>query len=280
MPNSIPANTMERLQKVLARAGLGSRRTIESWIEAGRIHVNDHLATLGESVSLSDEVRLDGRKITLRALTAPERKILCYHKQVGEVSTRADPEGRPTVFDNLPVLKHGRWIAVGRLDTNTAGLLLFTTDGELAHRLMHPKYQFEREYAVRILGEVADTALKNMLAGVELEDGMAHFKHLTEAGGAGANHWYHVVITEGRKREVRRLWESQGVTVSRLMRIRFGPVSMPRGLRAGHYVELDEIITQTLLQQVELVEAVPTTKRVVLKSKAKPANMQKHHHKR
>lgn len=256
MPNSTPDQPSERLQKVLARAGLGSRRTIETWIEAGRIQVNDHLATLGECVSITDQIRLDGKILALHALATPERKIICYHKQIGEVSTRADPEGRPTVFDNLPVLKHGRWIAVGRLDTNTAGLLLFTTDGELAHRLMHPKYQFEREYAVRVLGEVSEQALQNMLAGVTLDDGQAKFKQIVEAGGAGANHWYHVIITEGRKREVRRLWESQGIVVSRLMRIRFGPVLMPRGLMAGRYVELDPTMTQTLLEIVGLAEPV------------------------
>jgi 23S rRNA pseudouridine2605 synthase len=256
MPNSTPDHPAERLQKVLARAGLGSRRTIETWIEAGRIQVNDHLATLGECVSITDEIRLDGKVLALRVLSTPERKIICYHKQIGEVSTRSDPEGRPTVFDNLPVLKHGRWIAVGRLDTNTAGLLLFTTDGELAHRLMHPMYEFEREYAVRVLGEVSEQALQNMLAGVELEDGMAKFKQIVEAGGAGANHWYHVIITEGRKREVRRLWESQNITVSRLMRIRFGPVLMPRGLMSGRYVELDPAMTQTLLELVGLADIV------------------------
>lgn len=277
MPNSIPDNSTERLQKVLARAGLGSRRTIETWIEAGRIHINDHLATLGECISVTDEIRLDGRKLTLRALTTPERKIICYHKQIGEVSTRSDPEGRPTVFDNLPVLKHGRWISIGRLDTNTAGLLLFTTDGELAHRLMHPKYQLEREYAVRILGEVEDIKLKNMLAGVELEDGMAQFKQVIEAGGSGANHWYHVIITEGRKREVRRLWESQGVTVSRLMRIRFGPVLMPRGLRAGHHVELDEATAQILLEQVGLIEPKPPAKRTAPTPKTKQGNVHRYH---
>ncbi len=256
MPNSTPDQPTERLQKVLARAGLGSRRTIETWIEAGRIQVNNHLATLGECVSITDEIRLDGKVLSLRSLSMPERKVICYHKQIGEVSTRFDPEGRPTVFDNLPVLKHGRWIAVGRLDTNTAGLLLFTTDGELAHRLMHPKYEFEREYAVRVLGEVSNQALQNMLTGVELEDGLAKFKQIVEAGGAGANHWYHVIITEGRKREVRRLWESQGIVVSRLMRIRFGPVLMPRGLMAGRYTELDATLTQTLLEQVGLAESV------------------------
>jgi len=213
---------------------------------------------------------LDGRKLALRALSEPERKILCYHKQIGEVSTRSDPEGRPTVFDNLPVLKHGRWIAIGRLDANTAGLLLFTTDGELAYRLMHPQYEMEREYAVRILGEVSETALKNVLAGVELEDGVARFKQVVEAGGAGANHWYHVVITEGRKREVRRLWESQNVTVSRLMRIRFGPVLMPRGLRAGRHLELDDATTQLLLQQVGLVEPPPLKKTLSRSKRSAP----------
>jgi 23S rRNA pseudouridine2605 synthase len=242
----------EKLQKVLARAGLGSRRVIETWIQDGRVQVNRHTATLGERVSTTDEIRVDKRKLSLSDLHAPPRKILCYHKPVGEVCTRHDPEERTTVFEQLPPLKQGRWISVGRLDLNTAGLLLLTTDGELAHRLMHPSYNIEREYAVRILGEVDKAMLKRLRAGVHLDDGMAHFKQIVDAGGTGANHWYHVILGEGRKHEVRRLWESQGVTVSRLIRIRFGPIYLPRGLRAGDYIKLDSQSQKALLQTVGL----------------------------
>ncbi len=254
-----PPSPPEKLQKVLARAGLESRRQIETWIQDGRVQINQHTATIGERVSTNDEIRVDGHKISLSRLSEPPRKILCYHKPVGEVCTRHDPDGRTTVFEQLPRPKQGRWINVGRLDLTTAGLLLLTTDGELAHRLMHPSYNIEREYAVRILGEVDKAMLKRLHNGVQLDDGMARFKQIIDAGGVGANHWYHVILNEGRNHEVRRLWESQGVTVSRLMRIRFGPVFLPKGLRMGEYVDLDEQSQQALLQLVGLNVPPPST---------------------
>lgn len=247
----------ERLQKVLARAGIGSRREIEMWIRAGRIHINRQVAALGDRVNLQDDIRIDGRKLRSTALHTPARQILCYYKPTGEVCSRRDPEGRPTIFDKLPRPRQGRWISVGRLDFNTAGLLLLTTDGELAHRLMHPSYVIEREYAVRILGEVDDAMLARLKTGVLLEDGEAHFLNILNAGGDGANHWYHVVVTEGRKHEVRRLWESQGVTVSRLLRIRYGPIMLPKGLHMGKFVDLSKENEDALLNAVGLYEPPP-----------------------
>jgi 23S rRNA pseudouridine2605 synthase len=226
----------ERLQKILARAGYGSRRQIEDWIRAGRISVNGSPAELGLSVTAADTIKIDGRPVAVTvAHSRPVPRTILYHKPVGELTTRADPQGRPTVFDTLPPLKTARWIAVGRLDLNTDGLLLLTTDGELANRLMHPSSEIEREYAVRVLGAVSPEVLGRLLEGVELEDGRAAFVTLRDAGGSGANHWYHVTLKEGRNREVRRLWESQGVTVSRLMRVRFGPIGLPRELRPGRH---------------------------------------------
>lgn len=242
----------EKLQKVLARAGLGSRRQIETWIQEGRVQVNRKNAIIGQRVSDKDDIRLNGRRVNSKRLQAQTRQIICYHKPVGEVCTRRDPDGRPTIFKNLPLLTAGRWISVGRLDINTSGLILLTTDGELANRLMHPSYGLEREYAVRVLGKVDDDMLVRLKTGVELEDGMACFDAIQQAGGDGANHWYHVVIKEGRKREVRRLWESQGITVSRLMRIRYGQVRLPAYLRAGHWAELDKDVMTDLLKQVDL----------------------------
>lgn len=237
----------EKIQKVLARAGLGSRRQIETWIRDGRVQINRHTATIGDRINQTDKIHLNGHKLRLHS---PPRQILCYHKPIGEVCTRHDPENRSTIFENLPPPKHGRWINVGRLDINTMGLLLLTNDGELAHRLMHPSYTIEREYAVRILGEVNEEVVKRLRDGVRLSDGMASFKRISDAGGSGANHWYHVILNEGRKNEVRRLWESQGLTVSRLIRIRFGPFSLPRGLRLGRYIELNNQNQQALLQAV------------------------------
>jgi 23S rRNA pseudouridine2605 synthase len=229
----------ERLQKFLARAGYGSRRQIEEWIRAGRIRVNERPAELGVSVGAQDRIELDGKAVAVAvALSRPAPRTILYHKPAGELTTRADPQGRPTVFDRLPPLKTARWIAVGRLDFNTDGLLLLTTDGELANRLMHPSSEIEREYAVRVLGAVSPETLERLLAGVELDDGQAAFGSLRDAGGSGVNHWYHVTLKEGRNREVRRLWESQGVKVSRLIRVRFGPIGLPRELRPGRYREL------------------------------------------
>jgi 23S rRNA pseudouridine2605 synthase len=236
----------ERLQKVLARAGCGSRRQVEAWIAAGRVSVNGQVAKLGDQVGLRARIDLDGRPLLNVRHGALERRVIAYHKPEGEVCTRSDPEGRPTIFDHLPPLKGARWISVGRLDINTSGLLLLTTDGELAHALMHPSRAIEREYAVRVFGELSEIAVQRLLQGVELEDGPARFERIEDAGGAGANHWYHVSLCEGRNREVRRLWESQGVRVTRLIRVRFGAVPLPKGLRRGAWRELDSASVETL----------------------------------
>ncbi len=244
----------EKLQKVLARAGCGSRREMEAKIQEGRVSVNGKVAQLGDRVSETDVLRVDGKPVSRRAMTI-QRRVIAYHKPVGEMVTRSDPEGRPTVFDNLPRLTGSRWIAVGRLDLNTSGLMLFTTDGELANRLMHPRHSIEREYAVRVLGEVDPAVLERLRTGIELEDGPARFNTLVEAGGEGANHWYHVTLTEGRNREVRRMWESQGCTVSRLIRVRFGPVTLPRFLRLGKSVDLQPGLVDQLLLTVGMKKA-------------------------
>lgn len=241
----------ERLQKILARQGLGSRREIEDWIRAGRLSVNGKTATLGVTVTESDQVQLDGKPIAVSE-QRPYPRVIAYHKPEGELTTRRDPEGRPTVFDKLPELRQGRWVAIGRLDINTAGLLLLTDDGELANRLMHPSQQVEREYAVRVFGEVDGLVIDNLLQGVQLEDGLARFEAITEAGGRGANQWYHVVLREGRNREVRRLWESQGVQVSRLIRVRYGPVELRPGLKQGHWENLPTALVNQLLNLVGL----------------------------
>ncbi|MFM2318738.1 MAG: hypothetical protein RLZZ215_1359 [Pseudomonadota bacterium] len=242
----------ERIQKLLSRAGYGSRREIERWIEAGDILVNGKLAELGQPISEQDKVILRGKTLHLESKLRATPKVLMYHKKAGEMCTRHDPEGRPTVFDNLPHLRQGRWIMIGRLDVNTDGLLLFTTDGDLANKLMHPSSEVEREYATRILGEVDAEMLQRLQTGVQLEDGSAQFLRILEGGGEGANHWYHVVLAEGRNREVRRLWESQGVKVSRLIRVRYGFLSLPRSLRGGQYEELDVKTLRRLYESVGL----------------------------
>jgi 23S rRNA pseudouridine2605 synthase len=251
----------ERLQKVLARAGLGSRREIEDWIRAGRITVNDQPASLGVSVGESDLIRVDGRAVSLASSAVEAPRTLIYHKPAGELTTRKDEAGRPTVFDSLPRIRNARWITIGRLDYNTSGLLLVTTDGELAHRLMHPSWEIEREYAVRILGKVEDQVIQRLLEGVMLDDGMASFSSIIEAGGQGANHWYHVIVREGRNREVRRLWESQGVQVSRLIRIRYGPVRLPSEVRAGRFRDLEKKDLEALYSAVKLPVPRPAPSR-------------------
>lgn len=248
---TIPASD-EKLQKVLARAGYGSRREIEGWISEGRIKVNGQQATLGDRVTETDRIQLDGKPIHQNKLKAKRTRVLIYHKPVGEVCTRSDPEGRETIFKRLPRLATGRWIAVGRLDLNTSGLLLITTNGELANKLMHPSQEIEREYAVRVHGEVDADMLKRLQQGVELEDGPAHFDQIIDAGGEGKNHWYHVILKEGRNREVRRLWESQGVQVSRLVRVRFGGISLPRGQKPGRWEDLPEEAVDQLQRSVGL----------------------------
>lgn len=237
------SNTSEKLQKVLARAGLGSRREMEAAIADGRVKVNGQVASLGDRIEMRDKVSFDNRPVALRGAEEVPRRVIMYNKPEGELCTRKDPEGRRTVFDRLPRLKGERWIAIGRLDINTSGLLLFTTDGELANRLMHPSTQVEREYAVRVMGEVAKEKVVAMVEGVMLEDGPARFTDVQEFGGEGINTWFHVVIMEGRNREVRRLWESQGLTVSRLKRVRYGNIFLDKRARAGEWTELtqDEI---------------------------------------
>lgn len=229
----------EKLQKALARLGLGSRRQMEEVIREGRVSVNGNVATIGDRVGQGDEIRVDGRPLRYTAENEKRRRILMYYKPEGEICSTHDPEGRPTVFERLPPLSHDRWVMVGRLDINSTGLLLFTNDGELAHRLMHPSNEIEREYAVRVMGEVTPEIMRNLTNGVQLEDGMAHFDNIVEKGGEGINKWYQVKLKEGRNREVRRLFESQGLKVSRLLRIRYGSVELPRELRTGRYVELD-----------------------------------------
>ena len=246
----------EKLQKVLARAGLGSRRQVEHWIEEGRVTIDGQPAALGARVTSDQALRVDGRVVPTRAFQ-PKPRVLIYHKPEGQVCTRSDPQGRPTVFDKLPTLRGARWIAIGRLDYNTSGLLLFTTDGELANRLTHPSHEIEREYAVRVLGKVNDEMLARLKKGMILEDGPAHFVSIVDAGGAGANHWYHVVLTEGRNREVRRLWEAVGIKVSRLMRVRFGPVGLPPHFHAGRTMELDDDAVATLYGHVGLKSPAP-----------------------
>jgi len=231
-------NADEKLQKVLARAGFGSRREMETWISAGRVKVNGIVASLGDRVCEDDAIVVDGKKMTAKSADEVPQHVLLYNKPLGEICTRNDPEGRQTVFDKLPELHHARWVAIGRLDVNTSGLLLFTTDGELANKLMHPSSTIEREYAVRVLGEVTPEMIQAMHNGVMLEDGVARFTDIQYFAGEGANHWYHVVIMEGRNREVRRLWESQGVKVSRLKRVRFANIFIPSEVKAGRYCEL------------------------------------------
>lgn len=243
----------EKLQKVLARMGLASRRDIEDWIGAGRVMVNGVVASLGQRVDSLDAISVDGRLLRREEQAGPVRRVLIYNKPDGEICTRDDPEGRPTVFDRLPRPKEGRWINIGRLDINTTGLLLFTTDGELANRLMHPSYEMDREYAVRVRGEVTEEILENLKNGVMLEDGPAKFTDIQEApGGEGFNHWYHCVVMEGRNREVRRLWESQGLVVSRLKRVRFGPVFLTSDLTMGRWREMSQAEVDILSAEVGL----------------------------
>jgi len=227
----------EKLQKVLARAGVASRRTVESWIHEGRIAVNGKTARIGQRVTSKDKLSVDGQPVFI-ATEPEETRVIIYHKPVDEICTRSDPEGRPTVFNALPTLYEGRWIGVGRLDINTSGLMLFTNDGELANRLMHPSSGFAREYAVRVLGNVTEDILDRLVKGVQLEDGVARFEEIVVSGGRGANRWYHVVVMEGRHRMVRRLWESQDLQVSRLKRVRFGPIFLEASLAQGEWRDL------------------------------------------
>jgi 23S rRNA pseudouridine2605 synthase len=242
----------ERIQKLLARAGVGSRREIEGWMEAGRLMVNNRAVLPGDKASVTDKFELDGKQLDVSGAAQVVRRVLIYNKPEGEVTTRKDPEGRPTVFDRLPRLKDHRWISIGRLDINTTGLVMFTTDGELANRLMHPSSQIDREYAVRIFGDVDDAMITRLMEGVLLEDGTAKFTDITPAGGSGMNRWFHVTLLEGRNREVRRLWESQGVRVSRLKRVRYGTIFLPSRLTVGKWEELDQKAVNSLSSAVGL----------------------------
>jgi 23S rRNA pseudouridine2605 synthase len=230
----------ERIQKVLARGGLASRREIERWITEGRLKINGVLVKQGAHLKLGDYLQLNDRVVNWEKFERQPTRVLIYHKPTGEIVSRNDPQGRPTIFANLPKLDTSRWISVGRLDVNTSGLLLVTNNGELANKLMHPSTEVEREYAVRILGEVPDDKIELLKQGVQLEDGLAKFDQIYFMGGEGANKWYHVVVSEGRNRLVRRLWEAQNVVVSRLMRVRYGPVVLSDGLRTGKCYELDK----------------------------------------
>jgi 23S rRNA pseudouridine2605 synthase len=240
-----------KLHKVLAEAGMGSRRDMEELIVAGRVSVNGEPAHIGQRIMPTDQVRINGKPVKRKLASKPPR-ILLYHKPTGEIVSHADPEGRPSVFDNLPTMKTAKWLAVGRLDFNTEGLLLLTTSGDLANRFMHPRYSVEREYAVRVVGELSEGMRQKLLHGVELEDGPANFLRIRDGGGEGTNHWYHVALAEGRNREVRRMFEAAGLMVSRLIRTRHGPIALPKGLKRGRWEELEDNEVRGLLASVGL----------------------------
>ncbi|ASP40400.1 23S rRNA pseudouridylate synthase B [Bacterioplanes sanyensis] len=262
----------ERIQKLLADAGIASRREAERWIADGRITVNGVKAQLGDRASREDMVRVDGRTVKL-AEAGRTRRVLAYNKPVGEVCTRTDPDGRATVFDHLPHTRGERWINVGRLDINTSGLLLFTTDGELANKLMHPSSGVDREYAVRVRGDVDEAMIARLKEGVLLDDGLARFTDVQFFDGEGQNKWFHVVLMEGKNREVRRLWESQGVEVSRLKRVRYGCIFMPANVPVGTWVELQQREVNDLADLVGLERKV--RRRLVGKEKERFQRVQK-----
>jgi 23S rRNA pseudouridine2605 synthase len=246
-----PDDDAPKLHKVLAEAGMGSRREMEELIVAGRVSVNGEPAHIGQRIMPTDLVRINGKPVKRKLQNKPPR-VLLYHKPTGEIVSHADPEGRPSVFDKLPPMKTAKWLAVGRLDFNTEGLLMLTTSGDLANRFMHPRYSVEREYAVRVVGELAEGMRQKLLHGVELEDGPANFLRIRDGGGEGTNHWYHVALAEGRNREVRRMFEAVGLMVSRLIRTRHGPISLPRGLKRGRWEELEENQVRSLMASVGL----------------------------
>ena len=246
-----PQSGTYKLQKALAQAGMGSRRDMEELVRAGRVTVNGAPASIGARVGPGDLIQIDGRAISRSADSSPPR-VLLYYKPEGEIVSRDDPGGRPSVFERLPQPRGAKWLAVGRLDFNTSGLLILTTSGELANRMMHPRYELEREYAVRVLGRLSEEQQAKLLSGLRLDDGMARCEAVHDRGGEGANHWYHIVIREGRNREVRRLFEALHLRVSRLMRVRFGSVSLPRRLKRGQYVELPRPEVRQLLASLGL----------------------------
>lgn len=242
------SETNERIQKALAHAGFGSRREIEQWIREGLVRVNGKPAKLGDRVGANDLVRVKGREVNFSTRPTIPTRVLLYHKPTGELVTRRDPQGRAVIFTQLPKLKTGRWVTIGRLDINSQGLLLVTTNGELANTLMHPSREVEREYAVRVFGRVSEKILANLRGGVELDDGVASFDSIEPSGGEGINTWFRVVLKQGRNRVVRRLFESQGLSVSRLIRIRYGPIVLPEKLKARTFYELDKKELAALLE--------------------------------
>ncbi|WP_186149639.1 23S rRNA pseudouridine(2605) synthase RluB [Burkholderia gladioli] len=246
-----PEDDAPKLHKVLAEAGMGSRREMEELIVAGRVSVNGEPAHIGQRILPTDQVRINGKPVKRKLANKPPR-VLLYHKPTGEIVSHADPEGRASVFDRLPPMKTAKWLAVGRLDFNTEGLLMLTTSGDLANRFMHPRYSVEREYAVRVVGELNEASRQKLLHGVELEDGPANFLRIRDGGGEGTNHWYHVALAEGRNREVRRMFEAVGLMVSRLIRTRHGSIPLPRGLKRGRWEELDEAQVRKLMATVGL----------------------------
>ena len=246
-----PDDDAPKLHKVLAEAGMGSRRDMEELIIAGRVSVNGEPAHIGQRIMPTDQVRINGKPLKRKLASKPPR-ILLYHKPTGEIVSHADPEGRPSVFDKLPPMKTAKWLAVGRLDFNTEGLLLLTTSGDLANRFMHPRYSVEREYAVRVVGELSEGMRQKLLKGVELDDGPANFLRIQDGGGEGTNHWYHVALAEGRNREVRRMFEAAGLMVSRLIRTRHGPIALPKGLKRGRWEELEDNQVRSLMASVGL----------------------------
>ena len=262
LPDAAAEPRGEKLHKVLAQAGLGSRRAMEERIRAGEVTVNGRVATIGDRVTSEDQVKVGGQSLR-RGPAGQTPRVLIYHKPEGEIVSNDDPQGRPTVFARLPPARGGKWLAIGRLDFNTSGLLIFTTSGDLANRMMHPRFEVEREYAVRVLGTTHPAALDALRTGVRLDDGVARFEHIEEEGGEGANHWYRVLLKEGRNRIVRRLFESQGLTVSRLMRIRFGAVALPPQLKRGQFIELtrddaDRLAAWTAQPGQPLTEMIPS----------------------
>jgi 23S rRNA pseudouridine2605 synthase len=268
-----PTTVDEKLQKVLARAGIGSRREMERLIEAGQVKVNDHIAKLGDRVTPNDKIFVNGQRVVLRT-ELTRRRVILYNKPEGEICSRSDPEGRPTVYDRLPSLKGERWISVGRLDFNTSGLLLFTNDGELANKLMHPSSVIDREYLVRIQGEVTDEMKEQLLDGVLLDDGVARFTDIVDGAGEGQNRWFYCVVMEGRNREVRRLWESQGVKVSRLKRVRYANIFIPSHVRVGQWIDLTEREIQDLCMTAGFDSSTYT--RIMQPSRDEITQLQRH----
>lgn len=266
----------QKLQKILAQAGMGSRRDMEELIKSGRVTVNGQVAELGTRVSETDVLRVDRKNVRVRSAEKMPR-IMLYHKPEGEIVSRDDPDGRPSVFDRLPQMRTSKWIAIGRLDFNTSGLLIFTTSGDLANHLMHPRFEVEREYAVRLLGTLTPEQITQLTEGIELEDGTAQFDAIADQGGEGINHWYRVVLREGRNREVRRMFEALGLTVSRLMRVRFGLINLPPRLKRGQTLDLEPVEVKRVLEWAGIA-APEIPQRQVRPGAGRPGSGIKSHH--